>query len=48
MILTPHVAGSIGNEVRRMTDYVFEEAEAFLSGKPTRYAVTLEMLETMA
>ena len=48
VILTPHVAGSIGNEVRRMTDYIFEETEAFLSGKPTRYAVTLEMLETMA
>lgn len=48
VILTPHVAGSIGNEVRRMTDYIIEEAEAFLAGKPTRYAVTLKMLETMA
>lgn len=48
VILTPHVAGSIGNEVRRMTDYIIEEAEAFLAGKPTRYAVSLKMLETMA
>ncbi len=48
VILTPHIAGSTGNEVRRMTDYIIEEAEAFLNGTPTRYAVTLEMLETMA
>lgn len=48
VILTPHIAGSTGNEVRRMTDYIIEEAESFLAGKPTRYSVTLEMLETMA
>lgn len=48
VILTPHIAGSEGNEVRRMTEYMLEEAEAVLAGKPTRYEVTLEMLKTMA
>ncbi len=48
VILTPHIAGSEGNEVRRMTDFILEEARAFLGGKPTRYQVSLEMLETMA
>ncbi|MBQ3075598.1 MAG: hydroxyacid dehydrogenase [Clostridia bacterium] len=48
VFLTPHIAGSEGNEVRRMTDYMLEEAEAYLSGKATRYGVTLKMLETMA
>ncbi len=46
--LTPHIAGSLGNEVHRMAAYMAEEAEAFTAGKPTRYSVTLKMLETMA
>jgi len=46
--LSSHIAGSIGNEVVRMADYVIEEFEAWLAGRPLRYAVTLEMLERMA
>ncbi len=46
--LTPHIAGSLGNEVHRMAAFMAEEAEAFTQGKPTRYSVTLKMLETMA
>jgi len=48
VILTPHIAGSEGNEVRRMADFMLEEATSFLSKKHTRYEVTLEMLKTMA
>lgn len=48
VILTPHIAGSEGNEVQRMTDYMIEEAVSFLTGKPVRYEVSLEMLKTMA
>ena len=48
VILTPHIAGSLGNEVQRMTDFIIEEADSFLAGKPTRYEVSLKMLETMA
>lgn len=47
-ILTPHIAGSSGNEVRRMAEYMREEWEALKSGRPTRYEVTLQMLKTMA
>jgi phosphoglycerate dehydrogenase-like enzyme len=47
-ILTPHIAGSSGNEVRRMGEYMKEEFQSFLQGNPCRYEVTLEMLETMA
>ncbi|MBR6772957.1 MAG: hydroxyacid dehydrogenase [Clostridia bacterium] len=47
-ILTPHIAGSTGREVRRMGDYMREEYEKFTSGKPCKYEVTLEMLKTMA
>lgn len=46
--LTPHIAGSMGNECRRMADTVIEEFEAWRDGRPTRYEVTPAMLETMA
>ena len=47
-ILTPHIAGSIGNEVRRMGEYMIDEYQSFLQNKPCQYEVTLAMLETMA
>jgi len=47
-ILTPHIAGSSGNEVHRMGEYMLEEYEHFIKGEPCKYEVTLEMLKTMA
>ena len=47
-ILTPHIAGSAGNEVRRMGEYMKAEYANFTSDKPCQYEVTLKMLETMA
>ena len=47
-ILTPHIAGSAGDEVVRMAEYMADELEAYLTGKPTRYEVNAEMLRTMA
>ena len=47
-ILTPHIAGSTGNEPQRMAYYMMEEMESFLAGTPTRYEVTPEALERMA
>lgn len=46
--LSSHIAGSIGDEVLRMADYVIEELGNWLQGRPLRYAVTLDMLEHMA
>jgi phosphoglycerate dehydrogenase-like enzyme len=48
VILTPHIAGSMGLEVARMGEYMASEFEAWLHGRATRYEVTMEMLETMA
>lgn len=48
VFLTPHIAGSSGNEVHRMAEYMYEETCGLISGEPTRYEVTLKMLETMA
>ena len=47
-ILTPHIAGSIGNEVWRMSAYMADEFMRCLAGKPLQYEVTEQMLETMA
>ena len=47
-ILTPHIAGSEGNEVRRMGDYMRQEYQKYLRKEPCKYEVTLEMLKTMA
>ncbi len=47
-ILTPHIAGSTGNEPQRMAYYMMEEMESFISGTPTRYEITPEALERMA
>ena len=48
VFLTPHVAGSIGNECFRLGEYMFAEFEAFSGGEATKYEVTAKMLETMA
>ena len=47
-ILTPHIAGSTGNEPQRMAYYMMEELELFLADGKTKYEVTPEMLERMA
>ena len=46
--LSTHIAGSLGDEVVRLADYMIEEFQAWERGQPLKYAVTLPMLETMA
>lgn len=46
--LTPHIAGSLGTELVRMSEYMVNEYEKYAKGEPCRYEVTLKMLETMA
>ncbi len=47
-IITPHIAGSLGNETERMADYMIEQLDNYINGKPTQYEITSEMLKTMA
>ena len=47
-LLTPHIAGSAGDEVARMGEYMLTECRAYLSGELCHYEVTEKMLETMA
>lgn len=48
VILTPHIAGSFGNELVRMAEYMLTEYTAYSAHRPTRYEVTADMLKTMA
>lgn len=47
-ILTPHIAGSLGDECLRMSEYMLSEFKSYLENKPLKYEVTAKMLETMA
>lgn len=46
--LTPHIAGSSGNEVARMGEYMAEELQRTAEGADCRWSVTEAMLKTMA
>ena len=47
-IVTPHIAGSAGNELARMGEYMLAECRAYLAGEVCRYEINEKMLETMA
>ena len=47
-LLTPHIAGSAGDEVARMGEYMLSEFKLYVSGEPTKYEVNELMLKTMA
>ncbi len=40
VVLTPHIAGSVGSECRRMGRYMVEELRRYLNGRPLKYQVT--------
>jgi len=47
VVNSPHVGGTTGDEVVRLSDCAIEEFIAWDAGKPLRYEVTREVLETM-
>jgi phosphoglycerate dehydrogenase-like enzyme len=48
VLLTPHIAGSMGTELHRMTEYAVDEIERFAAGTGPRYPVHPDALATMA
>jgi phosphoglycerate dehydrogenase-like enzyme len=48
LLLTPHIAGSLGREILAQADMVIEDFERYRKGTPVQNEVTLKMLETMA
>lgn len=47
-LITPHMAGASGNEVRRLADYMIEAYDRMLAGQACDFEVTEDMLATMA
>ncbi|MFI9813831.1 hydroxyacid dehydrogenase [Saccharothrix variisporea] len=44
VMITPHVAGSLGAETRRLSDSAIDELERYLAGLPLRAEVTVDTL----
>ncbi|WP_331768302.1 hydroxyacid dehydrogenase [Embleya sp. NBC_00896] len=44
VLLTPHIAGSLGGELRRMVEHALDELERYTRGVPFAYAVEPETL----
>ena len=48
VVLTPHIAGSMKHECRRMGAYMLEEFKRYLSGETLQHEVTDKIFATMA
>jgi phosphoglycerate dehydrogenase-like enzyme len=48
VILTPHVAGSLGNELHRLGESAVRELEQLAAGRPPRFPVACQSQATMA
>ncbi|GAB7193447.1 hydroxyacid dehydrogenase [Kineococcus sp. NUM-3379] len=48
VVITPHVAGSLGSETFRMTDTALDELRRHLAGQPLHHQVVSEDLELIA
>lgn len=48
VVLTPHMAGSVGQECRRMGAFMSEELARFRAGKPLSWRITCEQCSRMA
>jgi phosphoglycerate dehydrogenase-like enzyme len=48
VVLTPHIAGSLGTEISRMGDLAVDEVRRFLAGEPLRHEVHEHDLERIA
>jgi phosphoglycerate dehydrogenase-like enzyme len=48
VVLTPHIAGAMGNELRALSDLAITEIERFVGGEPPLFPVRKHDLERMA
>ena len=48
VVLTPHIAGSLNDECRRMGRIVVDEVGRFVRGEPPRWAISREQAAIMA
>jgi phosphoglycerate dehydrogenase-like enzyme len=47
VVISPHIGGTIGDEVTRLADVAIDEFLAWDAGKPLRYQVTHDVFKTM-
>jgi phosphoglycerate dehydrogenase-like enzyme len=45
--MSPHIGGTVGDEVVRLADCVIGECERWVRGEPLVHQVTAEVLATM-
>jgi phosphoglycerate dehydrogenase-like enzyme len=48
VFITPHLAGSLGTELRRLIDHAVDEIDRWRTGRPARNAITKDMLSRLA
>ncbi len=48
VFLTPHIAGSLGDEAQRLTDYIIQELERYQRGQVLKFQVKREHLARLA
>ena len=48
IVLTPHIAGSLSTECRRMGQYAINELKRYLNGEPQQWAISREQAATLA
>jgi phosphoglycerate dehydrogenase-like enzyme len=48
VVLTPHIAGSLGPECRRLGSYMVEEFRRYLRNEPLRWGITQQLSEKLA
>jgi phosphoglycerate dehydrogenase-like enzyme len=48
VFLTPHIAGSLGDETQRLTDFIVAEVERFATGRALKHLIRREQLVRLA
>jgi phosphoglycerate dehydrogenase-like enzyme len=48
VVLTQHIAGSLGGEIARMGYWMKDELDRYLGGQPLQHAVSRSMLDRLA
>jgi len=48
IVLTPHIAGSVGNECRELGESMIDEFQRFVEGRPLKYELTQATADWMA
>jgi len=48
VLLTPHIAGSMDTECRRMGQYMIAELRRYLAGEPLYWGITRERAQIIA